>query len=347
MPDRHPAASPESDLDAEALALFVRQDRHGPPGAELRAWLLGDPVRQAAYRRWQQDWLRLDHLPDTALQALRHGLAADQAAETKTQARRRGWLRWPGLPQVTLAGALVFGVAGATLGWHLWHQPVFEQRFATGRGGQLDVYLPDGSHLRLDTATRVDVALYRHRRVVRLPEGQVAFEVHGDAGRPFDVLAGMSRVTVTGTRFSVRHTPGIVGAEGVRVAVEQGRVQVSRVPLQGDGDTALLQLGAGQQSVADAGGRPAPATPVAPSGIAPWRDGRISFQDLPLAQALAELERYGPTHLRVHDPAVAALRISGTFDPLRPGNFRQALPKVLPVRLKDEGDSVEIQAAPR
>ncbi|MFC7208495.1 FecR family protein [Comamonas endophytica] len=227
---------------------------------------------------------------------------------------------------------------GSYMAWDHWQrQPVFAQNFETLRGQQLNVQLPDGSQLRLDTATRVEVLLYRQRREVRLPEGQVAFAVQGDGTRPFDVLAGDTRVTVVGTRFSVRNTVG----SPVSVAVEEGRV---RVAAASDPDAAAaVLLTAGQQFVGGAAGT---VGAVAASGIAPWRDGRITLDNLPLSRALAEFERYGPTRMVVHDPAVAALRVSGTFDPRHLENFRRSLPQVLPVRLQEHGGQTEIVARP-
>lgn len=53
---------------------------------------------------------------------------------------------------------------------------------------------------------------------------------------------------------------------------------------------------------------------AAATGVASWRDGRITLDNLQLSRALAQFERYGPRRLVVPDPAVAALRVSGTFD---------------------------------
>ncbi|RYF27566.1 MAG: Fe2+-dicitrate sensor protein [Comamonadaceae bacterium] len=362
-----PLAPSSGDLDTEALDWFVRQD--GAPGAapsaDLQAWLAGHPARQAAFARWQADDRRLGALPAPAIDHLRRQLAADKAAAARPAADRPRAGRWAWLrggqslvPQAALA-AMVLATAGGGgyLAWDHWQQqPVFAQDFSTGRGQQLDVQLPDGSRLRLDTATRVEVVLYRQRREVRLPEGQALFQVQGDATRPFDVLAGGVKVTVVGTRFSVRHTVGVPGDAAVRVAVEEGRVRVA-APATNAVEAAAghapaepaepVLLTAGQQVRADADGRLGPVAPVAAAGVAPWRDGRISLDDVPLAQALAEFERYGPTQLLVHDPAVAALRVTGTFDPRRLDSFRQALPKVLPVRLQaGPGPQSEIVAVP-
>jgi len=367
MTDLHRAAPSPSDLDSEALDWFVRLGRRPLPvheaaqHTEFQAWLAGHPGRAAAFARWQADWRQLDALPAAGIDELRRQLATDQAAADRVATPspgtgRRAWLKGVSalLPQAALA-AVVLAVTGSGgyLAWDHWQQqPVFAQSFSTERGQQLDVQLPDGSRLRLDTATQVEVVLYRQRREVRLPEGQALFQVQGDNARPFDVLAEGVKVTVVGTRFSVRHTAGIVGDAGVRVAVEEGRVRVASQVGQEDGagvqaPATAVVLTAGQQVASDSAGRLSPVGPVAAAGVAPWRDGRITFDNVPLAQALAEFERYGPTQLRVHDPAVAALRVTGTFDPRRLANFRQALPKVLPVRLQDEpGPQTEIVAAP-
>jgi transmembrane sensor len=141
------------------------------------------------------------------------------------------------------------------------------------------------------------------------------------------VLAGPVRITVVGTRFAVRYTPGMAGYDGVRVAVEEGRVQVAAP------GAAPVLLKAGQQVVTDAAGTLGPVVAVPPSGIAPWRAHRVSFDDTPLSQALAELGRYGPTGITLQDPQLGALRLTGTFDPRHLDNFVRALPRVLPVRV--------------
>jgi len=227
-------------------------------------------------------------------------------------------------------------------------RPVFTQAFSTARGQQKEVPLPDGTVLRLDTATRLEVAYYRQRREVKLIDGQAVFSVQADTERPFHVLAGPMRVTVVGTRFSVRYTPDIPGSRGVQVAVEEGRVRVARIDTASgarDEFGVPMLLVAGQQVASDSQGVLGLVASVPIEGIAPWREQRVSFVDVPLNQVLAELERYGPTSLLVRDPAVAELRLSGTFDPMNPGTRRLALPRVLPVRLSETGRGTEVLPA--
>ncbi|NIF86574.1 Fe2+-dicitrate sensor protein [Comamonas sp. Tr-654] len=349
MTDRTIAQPLNSDLDAEALEWFARYS-DAPDAAysdpAFCNWLTGHPDREAAFSRWQADWRQLDALPQSGIERLRLQLKKDQAESSrKSRTSKRKPSRWSALiPQAALSAILMaLVVGGGYKAWDHWQQqPLFAQMYQSERGQQLSVQLPDGSLLRLDTATRVEVSFYRQRREVKLPQGQAVFEVQKNVDRPFDVIAGNTKVTVVGTRFSVRNTAG----SPVQVAVEEGKVRVS--PLQSDGSSrpgaADVLLMAGQQMAAAADGPWGPVRAVAASGIAPWRDGRITLENVPLSEALAEFERYAPTRMVVRDAAVGALRLSGTFDPQRLAHFRYALPKVLPVRLKENGDVTEIVA---
>lgn len=275
-------------------------------------WIDADPKHADAYRQWESRWQAFDAIAPGTVAGWREGFAGNQVVAST----RRGFLK----PALALAAAGVVA-GGSYLGWsHQQAQPVFAQAFATQRGQQLEVPLPDGSVLRLDTATRLELRYFRQRREVRLIDGQAVFAVQSDAKRPFDVLAGPLQVRVVGTRFAVRYTPTVAGAEGARVSVEQGRVRVARMDRASDGSWAgsasgtepqgAVFLTAGQQVHSDAEGMLAAVSAIPGDGIAPWREHRLSFVDTPLARALAELERYGSTGLVVRDPAVHLLPIN-------------------------------------
>jgi transmembrane sensor len=44
-----------------------------------------------------------------------------------------------------------------------------------------------------------------------------------------------------------------------------------------------------------------------------WRKGEIMFDDTPLLDAAAEMNRYDNSHVIVIEPSIAPLRISGVF----------------------------------
>lgn len=364
-PQQHlPPDDDASRLREEVLGWFIRRDRDEWNAADesaFQAWLQEDERHRSGYARWQARWHAMDAIPADAVAQLRDRLARDKAVQAahpsvgiaaavaaprkvdeKAGPSRRGLL----LPGLAMAGVAAITTGTGLLGWRHWQaQPVFTQAFSTLRGQQTEVTLPDGSRLRLGTATRLEVSYYRQRRQVRLLDGQAVFSVQADADRPFDVLAAATRITVVGTRFAVRHTPNMAADGGVHVLVEEGRVRVARASDgPGHGEDAL-ELNAGQQVASDVHGGLAAIVPVPGDGIAPWREHRVSFVDTPLGHALAELERYGSTGLVLRDPAVAALRLSGTFDPRDARTLRRVLPSALPVRLQQQDGATEIVAA--
>ena len=308
--------------------------------AEFQQWLAADPVHGELYDELDGslDGVRL--LPGDSIQSLRATVQEDARARvaavpprrapspasrgSPASPGRRNWLLDLGrlVPQAALAGTAVAVVGGGWLGWAHWRgQPIFEKHYATARGQSLNI----------------------DHREVRLLDGQAMFIVSSNAAQPFHVLAGETRVVVVGTRFSVRHTRSGIDAGKTTVAVESGRVRVSALAsVEGAG----VELTAGQGVTADDAGRLAPVVEIAAGGVAAWRQGRVSFTDTPLAQALAEFERYGDTGLVVRDPAVGALRLGGSFSLRELGTFAQALPVLLPVRLERRGGATEVVALP-
>lgn len=370
----------QDPLDAAAAGWVVRrQDGLTPEEeAELQEWLAADPAHARALAQVEDVWSRMDELPDEGVVALKAGLPSHKAGtalppsvaiptpvpvapEPQHHPRpsssiqpaspgRRSWLIGLGrfVPQITAAAVAFSVVSVGWYGWSTWqHQPTFQQSFATARGEQKKVNLPDGSTLWLDTTTQAEVVLYRQRREVRLTDGQALFAVQSNPDQPFDVLTGGTRITVVGTRFSVRRTRSGLGAEGsVSVVVEEGRVRVaSRSAAHKMDSSSSVELSAGQSIIADAAGALGPVNrDDAPA--ATWREGRVSFSGTPLMQALAEFERYGDTGLVIRDPAVAALKVNGSFDLRQIGAFARALPRVLPVQLSTRDGQTEIIAAP-
>jgi transmembrane sensor len=363
-------ARDQDPLDIEAATWVVRRHEglDAQAEAELQAWLDADPRHAEALV--EMDALRGDvqQIPDNDVAALKASLSEGQQSAAmpptpvpalalpdtrptgrENRQRRAGtcgglpwWPAW--LPQALTACAAVAIVAGAWLAWQHWlQQPDFEQTYATARGELLRVTLPDaatqGSIMQMDTATRTTARLFRDHREVVLEDGQAMFIVHPDKQRPFHVLTGNMRITVVGTRFSVRHTQSGLDAGQTVVAVEQGHVRVAK-----EAGEAPLDLTAGQMVVADASGHLGPVKNIAPSAVANWREERLSFDQTPLAEAIAEFERYVHTGLVVHDPAVAALPVGGSYSLKEFQRFAESLPKVLPVRLVRHGAVTEVVA---
>lgn len=330
-----PASTAHDALDAQALEWFVRAQRglSDEEAQQLQQWRQARPAHQQAYARWQSPWQQLEQLPASGVDRLRRNLHVDLARAQAKAPCARPWQRWLAAP----SAALALGCA-AYLSWSQWMlQPTFEGHYATARGVQQQITLPDGSLLRLDTQTRLDATLYRQRREVRLQEGQAQFSVAHNADQPFTVHAGQVRVTVVGTRFSVRYTPEATGDDQVQVAVEEGLVRVepdspASAPASAVSPHASVLLHAGERVLATQDGLLQPL-PAQSSSAPAWLQFRVTLDNVPLATALAEFERYGPTQLQLAQAEVGQLRVTGSFDARHLGNFVRALPQVLPVRM--------------
>lgn len=365
--DRHALAAEAQDADARAFEAFAQE--HDALDIEAATWAARrrnglDAQSQTAFDAWlaaAPAHARALHAMEATLGQVRQLGAADVAqlrrgfedrprpVPTPERRSRRERLslgaqrtRWLAHAAVALLVVVVTGAGW--MGVDRWRQqPTFTQAFATERGQQTVVTLPDdaarGSTLQLDTSTRLEARLFRDRREVQLQDGQALFSVHSDASRPFHVRAGNLQITVVGTKFSVRHTATGLDAGRTVVSVEEGHVRVARADAATEAPVELL---AGQMVVGDDSGAIGAVAQIPPMAIAPWRAGRVSFDNTPLAQALAEFERYRSTGLVIDDPAVAELRVGGSYNVQQFARFVDSLALMLPVRLVARGEQREI-----
>ncbi len=353
------------DLAAADWHTRMEQGLTAEEEAEFTEWLAASTAHEAALRHLGQSLAAARSTPPgqvarlRAEQARRRSQSAphahpEPAPQRPSSEERQGWSWSRLLPRPALAAlcctvALVLTLVLAVgVGWHQWQQqPTFTSSHLTPRGQARTITLPDGTALSLDADTQAQVTLYRDRREVRITQGQILFAVALDSARPFHVLAGPARVTVGGTRFSVRYRATGMEAGSAQVAVQEGHVRVAGAQGTAAAGAAPAALVAGQALSVSPAGVLGPVSAVAPGSIALWRKGLIRFENTPLADALAELERYGPTGLVVHDPAVAALRIGGTYQASRPAEFARMLAQILPVTLvAGPNCQTEIAAAP-
>jgi transmembrane sensor len=173
--------------------------------------------------------------------------------------------------------------------------------------------LTDGSIVELNTNSRLRVELERDRRVIHLERGEAIFRVAHDAKRPFLVMVGGTVVRAIGTQFNVRRRD-----QAVEVLVLEGIVALDSIDALGSRLAVPLPttpvLNAGKIAIAAPTGLKLRdlATEEAERTLA-WRSGMLSFNGQTLAEAAEEFNRYNRRQLILSDPAVASLRIGGTF----------------------------------
>ncbi len=321
--------APSLDLPAavalRAVEWFIElQDGEADPACQRRwqQWLAAHDDHRRAWARIIEVNGRLRHRFDETLAALPEASELTQSTlerlPTRQAARRRalrhGALKLGACIAVAAAGALT---AQRQLPWQQWLA-----NWRTGVGEQRTIMLADGGRLMLNTDTAVDVDYSDQRRRLQLHRGEVLIETAADA-RPFEVLTGDGLLRPIGTRFLVRRREGGAGTE---VTVLQGAVQL--LPRQ---PAASVVVEAGQRASLRPDG--VDAVTAAEPGAGTWVDGVISASGWRLADFLDELGRYRPGWLGC-DPAVADLRISGTFPVADTDRALAALAAALPVRIR-------------
>lgn len=192
------------------------------------------------------------------------------------------------------------------------YQRVFKaedwQTFATRNAERLPLILPDGSHVELNSASQIQfrAAGFDTLRIVTL-SGQAFFEVNPDAsGRPFVVRTENAQVRVLGTSFDVR-----ARHQKTQVMVQTGKVALQTLTAPEENAVVLMP---GQMSFVDK--QALPITPIAIDSIfiAAWRQQRLVFDNTPLAEIAAELQRVYDVEIKIANRELQSLAITGTFE---------------------------------
>lgn len=144
---------------------------------------------------------------------------------THTDAPVRGHKGKWGRRIARVAAAIVLLLAGGAVGQVIVYslQPEAEMREVyTQRGEQLQVMLPDGTKVHLNSGSRLTFPsrFGAKQRAITLI-GEAYFEVTKDKHHPFVVELQESSVQVLGTRFNV----SAYADEMVRVALDEGKVR--------------------------------------------------------------------------------------------------------------------------
>lgn len=328
--------------EAAAVDWHVRMVSGEMSRADMAAfedWLRASSLNAEAYAHLADIWDGMAPLADAAV--VREGLRP----QGETPPARQGGLvavLWGALGAApTAAGmacALVVGVAATQ------YSAVDESLYRTAVGEREVIELADGSTVTLNTASAVDIDYLPNERRITLKAGQANFKVATDARRPFIVHAGEGSVRALGTEFDVYKS-----SDSVRVTLIEGRVRVASLASAEDAPAAptreheqvpfTVDLDAGEQAeIAAVGGVVAAAEPVDIERVTAWREGKVSFRNTPLAEAVAEMNRYSAAQITLADGALDDLRVSGVFRVSNSDHFVNALESLFDVEARRSVD---------
>jgi transmembrane sensor len=329
-PQRH------ESIDTAAAAWLAQQDsgRWSPDDERaLQHWLNQDTAHRVAWLRLRNAWQRAEQM-----QLLPPARGNEPASPGALPSRATTWFqrraRW------AAAAVAVTVVSVLALVWVGGLVPQGEQRFNTPVGGLEAITLSDGSRVTLNTHTRARALINEQERRVWLDEGEAFFEVQHDPARPFVVAAGADRITVLGTKFSVRH-------EGSRtqLTVLEGRVRLDRnEAAKPDKPAAPTVVTRNDAVVSQAGSVLVMAkSPEQVQQTLSWRQGRLAFDQQTLGEIAAEFNRYNRKQIVVEGDA-AGLRLGGSFDAHNVEGFARLVHEGFGLQLDVQGERIRLSS---
>jgi transmembrane sensor len=348
-----PSATPlpePTPIEQAALDWFARCNRglSAEEEEQFEEWLTADQQHAAVFNELVGTWQMLDQLqvPAGASEA------KPKPEPDTTRWRQSRWLRWT-LPFVAVASLAI----GYLSYWRPMH---FRGESATEIGALRTMRLPDGSSVRLNTDSEISVQFSPDARRVDLLRGEANFAVEKDPTRPFTVTANRVAVRAVGTAFNVR-----LAEKSVEVLVLEGKVQVNDSasgasllarPAERTVATEPPVLASGQRAVVPL---PEPVlTRLAPAQAIvtslredemlrrnAWQDRRLEFESAPLAEIVAEFNRFNRSKLVIADRDLGEQRFGGSFRAGDAEGLVRMLRENFGVRAEQVGDVTVLRPA--
>lgn len=277
-----------------------------------------NPQQEARWQQWyEQDqdnqwaWQQVESLRSQLTQV--PGTVASRALHD-TQLTRRHVMK--GL-------LLLLGIGG---GWQLWQSESgigMRADYRTAKGDISHLRLEDGSQLTLNTQSAADVRFTSQQRLIELLYGEIAIITAKDTQhRPFRVKTHQGELTALGTDFIVLQQDGIT-----QLSVQQHAVEV--ILAKNPAEKRIVRAGERLVFSASEFG----TIEALDEESASWTQGVLSFSDQPLSEVITTLSRYRSGILRC-DPAVAGLRLSGTFPLKNTDALLNVIAQTLPVKIQ-------------
>ena len=172
----------------------------------------------------------------------------------------------------------------------------------TPRGGIYQIYLPDGTHVWLNSATKLTypVAFIGHERRVEL-SGEAYFEVAHNPAKPFKVISKDQEIEVLGTHFNVN---AYADEPNFKTTLLKGSIKITATAsgaakIIKPGQQAVLRQTGIQVHKADTG-----------NAIA-WETGTFSFDNEPITSIMKKISRWYDVDI-VYNDDVSDIRFGGT-----------------------------------
>jgi len=207
---------------------------------------------------------------------------------------------------------------------------------AVENGWQSTVTLGDGSKLILDAGSRLEYPekFSYESREIKL-EGEAYLEVEHDLQKPFRVRTANALIEVLGTRFNIRSWKE---SNRVEVAVVDGKVAL------GISDNAEKQiiLEKGFAGSLSSDGELTNPERVDINSYLSWMNGKISFDDVPFSEILAQVERWYNVQFSLRDSTFINDRLTVSINKNSLHNVLDVLTALTNTQYEKDGNIVTL-----
>jgi transmembrane sensor len=307
--------------------------------ANVRRWIAQDPRHAAAFELATEAWQRSGNLPAELPQ--HPADLSDDAVPAALNARTHPAPRRSGHKPAAYAGIATLCIALAVVTYLLT-----DDTLTTAPNEQKTVALSDGTQVTLNANSRLRVHFNDQLRQLTLIRGEVLFDVAKHLPRPFVVIIGDRKVIALGTSFEVRRDESSGAA--FTVTLVEGRVAIEPLSAPNVIPATAPNISASTPPhVFPAGSQhatppqltvlnPGDRLRIAPNSadtldhpkidtITAWQRGQLIFDDVSLAEAAQEFNRYGTLKIKLTGAAAANLRVGGVFRISDPQTFAEIM----------------------
>lgn len=321
-----------SEITSEACAWIAQLESGDLSSADLaalREWM-GRSARHAQEIREIADLSgQLSILTEMAA-------PLEEAAVVQNGLRKPQWRRGFGAPAFAVLSACVVVLGLITV--FLVVRPASQSPsvYETAIGEYRSIELADGSTVKLNTDSRIEVDFKGEKRQIRLVNGEALFDVASNPSRPFIVYSGEAVAEAVGTSFVVRLRDAVTElavVEGVVAFSKLSKAVAEQISFSGDrqhDDSASLEPEIERTIIVKAGQALAfSAIPEETEGADPlvlsmidtreiqrklsWTEGLFDFSQTPLEEVVFEISRHNSVQIEILDDNLKQLKFGGMF----------------------------------
>lgn len=340
-------ASPANEASFTALAHVWkgRRDSNSPPG-EAQGALINLRER-LGYDQVDASSSRVIHSSNRSVSLQNSGVSEPSRNGTSNSG---GWKLYT---SVGIAGLIAVVSFVLTPLLKSDNESIVTATYVSQFGETPIIKLPDGSTVILNAASTIEVVNSKKSRTITL-NGEAVFNVAPDNKRPFLVKTRDIHTTVLGTEFGVR----AYDSSDITVAVKSGKVKIEACKDVDDasepsrkvcgsqgktGDNMLSTvLSANEMVVAESNSGLRKSRDQKIENVLAFAEGRLVLNDMPLNQAIPDLNRWYGVDIRVGDAEIGKIPLKGALPHGTIEDLEQALRITLNANIVRSGRVITI-----